>query len=197
MPSELLFYFFKHKNLKVKLKFQFIFQCAPLLKGLKVSCGFQIDASMYGALAEILQGTGIIFRKLVEKDSKCMVLFYREKELWEYLNRVGIRSFLRDYGYEGMNLDQMLLRLAMRMEEAAGKQAGFPHEIGVFLGYPIEDVKGFIGNTGKKYLLSGYWKVYSDPVRAQIMFHQFDEAKNSAVNEFLSGMDIRQIAERI
>ena len=36
----------------------------------------------------------------------------------------------------------------------------FPHEIGLLLGYPPEDVSGFIENGGKNFLCSGYWKVY-------------------------------------
>ncbi len=35
-----------------------------------------------------------------------------------------------------------------------GKQ--FPHEMGLLLGYPVEDVVGFMENNGKNYLYSGY-----------------------------------------
>ena len=36
----------------------------------------------------------------------------------------------------------------------------FPHEMGLLLGYPIEDVRGFIEHNGCGCLYSGYWKVY-------------------------------------
>ncbi len=42
-------------------------------------------------------------------------------------------------------------------------QGDFPHEIDVFLGYPCEDVRGFIRHGGQGYKLCGYWKVYGDP----------------------------------
>lgn len=38
----------------------------------------------------------------------------------------------------------------------------FPHEMGLLLGYPIEDVVGFMEHSGKEYLYSGYWKVYEN-----------------------------------
>ena len=46
----------------------------------------------------------------------------------------------------------------------------FPHEIGVILGYPLEDVKGYMENGGQKCLLNGYWKVYNNPEEAKRKF---------------------------
>lgn len=37
----------------------------------------------------------------------------------------------------------------MRYEAYVQKGKAFPHEIGVLLGYPAEDVKGFVVNEGK------------------------------------------------
>lgn len=42
----------------------------------------------------------------------------------------------------------------------------FPHELGLFLGYPAEDVRGFIDRKQCKYI--GLWKVYeSDEEKAR------------------------------
>lgn len=41
-------------------------------------------------------------------------------------------------------------------------QEDFPHEMGILLGYPVEDVEGFIINNGKNELYTGYWKVYDN-----------------------------------
>ena len=64
---------------------------------------------------------------------------------------------------------------------------GFPHEIGAFLGYPVNDVRGFIQNEGKGCLMTGYWKVYENLAGAKMIFNKYDRAKDSAVNEFLTG----------
>ena len=93
-----------------------------------------------------------------------------------------------------MSLDKILGRLSGRIDDFARRGIGFPHEIGVFLGYPPDDVKGFIENEGKKYLMIGYWKVYSNLAGARMVFKEYDRAKDCAVNEFLTGKSIREIA---
>ena len=42
--------------------------------------------------------------------------------------------------------------------------------------------------------VSGYWKVYNNPGRAKMIFWAYDKAKTSAVNEYLIGKNIRDIA---
>ena len=55
-----------------------------------------------------------------------------------------------------------------------------------------EDIK--IEKDGKDSLFSGYWKVYNNPGRAKMIFWAYDKAKTSAVNEYLIGKNIRDIA---
>ena len=194
MPAEVLTYFLKNSDRRVRLGFQVVLQCAPFLKGLKVSCGITMDAELYEELEELLSGMDISYHKLSEADGRCLVLFYRPEELREYLNRGGIRDLIREYGYADMETDEMLGRLSRRVRECAERGLGFPHEIGAFLGYPAEDVRGFIENEGQKYLMIGYWKVYNDLACARVTFKEYDRAKNCAVNEFLTGKSIREIA---
>lgn len=196
MPAEVLSYFLKHEDARLKLRFQIVLKCAPFLKGLKVSCGITMESAAYCELYHIFKDTGIIYRKLLESEGRCLVLFYRREELGEYMNRIGVRSFLRQYGYEDMELEEMLVRLAGRACMFAERGIGFPHEIGIFLGYPVKDVEGFIENAGKGALLTGYWKVYSNPREAKMIFNEYDQAKTCAVNEFLTGRSIKEIARK-
>ncbi|GAA0281132.1 DUF3793 family protein [Faecalicatena contorta] len=194
MPAEVLSYFLKHEDIRLKLRFQIVLQCAPFLKGKKVSCGITMEDAMYDELYNILGGSGISYRRLSAAEGRCLVLFYREKELSEYLNRVGIRSFIREFGYIEMGLDEMLERLSCRTALFSREEIGYPHEIGIFFGYPVEDVQGFIRNAGREYLFLGYWKVYSNPMAAKMIFKEYDQAKVCAVNEFLTGKSIKNIA---
>lgn len=194
MPAEVLSYFLKHEDIRLKLRFQIVLQCAPFLKGKKVSCGITMEDSMYDELHNILIGSGISYRRLSAAEGRCLVLFYREKELSEYVNRVGIRSFIREFGYIEMELDEMLERLSCRTALFSREEIGYPHEIGIFFGYPVEDVQGFIRNAGREYLFLGYWKVYSNPMAAKMIFKEYDQAKVCAVNEFLTGKSIKDIA---
>lgn len=194
MPAELLSYFLKNRDQRLRLAFQVVLQCAPFLKGLKVSCVISLDEALYEDLTELLCDTGISYHRLSCSGGKCLVLFYRPDELERYLNSQKIRGLIREYGYDGTSLERMLGRLCSRVEGCAKRGMGFPHEIGAFLGYPADDVKGFIENHGRKYLMIGYWKVYSDLMRARMIFKEYDRAKDCAVNEFITGKSIREIA---
>ena len=194
MPTEVLSHFLKNSDRKLRLGFQVALQCAPFLKGLKVSCFISLDEELYSGLAELFTGMDVIYHMLSRSDGKCLVLFYRPIEMKAYLADKQVRALLSEYGYSGMCAEEMLLRLSERIQDFSGREMGFPHEIGVFLGYPPEDVKGFIENEGKRYLMIGYWKVYSDLGRARMIFQEYDHAKDCAVNEFLTGKSIREIA---
>nr|WP_294491949.1 DUF3793 family protein [uncultured Mediterraneibacter sp.] len=194
MPSEVLTYFLKNSDWKVRLEFQIALQCAPFLKGLKVSCVISLNASLCRGLGEMFRGSDIAYRRLSCSEGKCLVLFYRPEELERHLNGRRTRRLIREYGYENMSFRKMLERLSDRVSDFAERGIGFPHEIGAFLGYPPEDVKGFIENEGRKYLMIGYWKVYSDLTHARMVFKEYDRAKACAVNEFLTGKSIREIA---
>ena len=69
----------------------------------------------------------------------------------------------------------------------------FPHELGLLLGYPPDDVIGFIKNKGKNYLWIGYWKVYSDLDSALRTFERFDKAKKLLLSWVVHGGSIREV----
>ena len=74
-----------------------------------------------------------------------------------------------------------------------GKQ--FPHEMGLLLGYPVEDVVGFMENNGKNYLYSGYWKVYADVPAKKHIFIRYDEARETLIRLLANDIGIRLIFE--
>jgi hypothetical protein len=63
---------------------------------------------------------------------------------------------------------------------------GFPHEIGIFLGYPLADVISFMSDVPQKNIACGYWKVYHRPERAERIFAQIRGARNRALLELLA-----------
>jgi hypothetical protein len=109
-----------------------------------------------------------------------MQLFYYDPDHINYILSDGcISDYLNNLGKGSqLSLEDQILALQQ------GFLRGCPHEIGVFLGYPLSDVKAFIRNGGKNYLLNGYWKVYSDVWRAVQKFQAFDMAKRSALSQW-------------
>ncbi|MDR2768664.1 MAG: DUF3793 family protein [Treponema sp.] len=71
--------------------------------------------------------------------------------------------------YQTAGSTAYLLRLKQRFNDGGE----FPHEVGLFLGYPPEDVAGFIRNKGRGCKCCGVWKVYGDEERAKSLFREF------------------------
>ena len=75
---------------------------------------------------------------------------------------------------------------------AAGRD--FPHEIGLFLSYPPEDVRGFVENHACNYKCAGLWKVYGDEHRAQRLFTRFKRCTDTYYRLWQAGATIEQLA---
>lgn len=194
MSKEVVSYMLSGMDNMKSLQVQLILQCAPFLKGIKIACILNITEENSRELYEILEGTGIKFKILTRNHGKCLALLYRRESFSRYLKRTDVREFLGSYGYEDVEPEKMLERLSKRVCQYSDGEICFPHEIGAFLDYPIDDVKCFIEKDGKDSLFSGYWKVYNNPGRAKMIFWAYDKAKTSAVNEYLIGKNIRDIA---
>ena len=100
-----------------------------------------------------------------------------------------MQDFLQSEGYTPGDAESMLAQLSQRLccEE------DFPHEIGVFLGYPLADVIGFIQNRGKNFTACGYWKVYTDPTAAQAEFDRYKKCERIYARCYYNGTPIRRL----
>ena len=74
------------------------------------------------------------------------------------------------------------------------QKAEFPHEMGLLLGYPVEDVEGFVVNRGQNYLYCGYWKVYGHVEEKKALFEKYEEARKTLVQFLAKGMNVCEMA---
>lgn len=195
MTAEIVTYMASNKNRSKRRQFELVAQCAPFLKGMRKASVLSVEKEWVRELYSLIGPTDISCRILVVRRNRCLAFIYRKEGLKEALSDRKVRQFLREYGYGEEELDKDITRLSVRMNRYSKDEITFPHEIGVFLDYPLKDVKAFIENNGKNSLLTGYWKVYHDPERARLTFLAYDKAKDSAVNEFLTGKAVSEIAK--
>ncbi|MBS5144500.1 MAG: DUF3793 family protein [Butyricicoccus pullicaecorum] len=170
---------------------------APVLAGLKTANLISCRKEWYPDLPEMLTvyqqafaARGICFRILCSCDYRFLLLIYRPERLLKDLESVQVRELLQRYRYP---MYKGLDALIDHLSERTSNQKGFPHEIGVFLGYPIEDVYGFIEQQGKDCKLSGYWKVYGDVQAARRLFRQFDRCRDTTRGYVERGMTILEL----
>lgn len=174
---------------------QMALQCAPLITGLKLSnlLIVQKDNALY--VREILKNTGISFRILCTTEEKTIFLLYNESKLREFLSEDPVRFLLEELGYEEYDLEHMFTIFQSRYETYMRGGGSFPHEMGLFLGYPVEDVKGFIEHKGKHFLYTGYWKVYENMPEKIKLFRKFEQAKETLIQLISCGISIRTVID--
>jgi hypothetical protein len=172
--------------------------CAPILKDAKAANILTVAEADFKGIGYLLQGTGISYRFLNTAEGKAILYLYRKKRLQDILRDSGIRNFLAQYGYQAAvdeeNVEAALDIMSAHIRLFQGGESAFPHEIGIFLGYPLWDVQGFLENGGKNFAYLGYWKVYRDVQSAKRLFQKFDAIRELAMEELGRGMTLREIA---
>ncbi len=150
--------------------------CAPTLASLKTANLFSYKFDDYEGLKStldywnsILIEKGIKLRILKMSKNTALIYVYRENLLKSDLVKNGVQEFLASYGYDNIDAEYALDKLSSRIAECLS----FPHEIGIFLNYPLEDVIGFIENQGRNSICVGCWKVYCNECDALKKFEQF------------------------
>lgn len=181
---------------EARLEFQVVMQCAPVLKNVKASNLLTVKAGGWQKIREQLRKSRIICILLYADGEREVVFCYRYERLESHLQRPEVRRFLWNCGYEQEQYDvaSVMKRLRRRYQQYAGTDKEFPHELGVLLEYPVEDVEGFIANGGQGCLVSGYWKVYWDVAGALQRFRVYDEARERALGELMSGWPLYLVA---
>lgn len=172
---------------------QLALYCAPLLTGIKVSNLLMIQLEQLGRVQQIFSHTGISCYTLYRGRQKTALLLYRQGLLNRYLKKDDVKELFRQLGYDDFVFGHMLHAFAGRYMAHMEKKAGFPHEMGLFLGYPAEDVRGFLENSGRNFLYAGYWKVYENKAEKMQLFQQFDQAKERMLSLVAGGTKISEI----
>ena len=174
-------------------------QCAPTLAGMKPGSIFcfnhsplEVSRQKVCQWNKQLAPFGLTVQILLERpgSSSVIVFVYRRDRLEQMLSDDAYQSFLAQAGYERTNLDGLLEQLSYRLRT----QPEFPHEIGVFLGYPLRDVIGFIENHGRNFTCCGFWKSYGDPAEMQVCFACYRRCIQTYVAMFEQGIPIERLA---
>lgn len=160
---------------------------APVLFGLKPAALFSLKkvelATLWLYAEQQLYQHGIAVKEMSHRGGNYQVMLYRPKLLKTTLANPQAISILCPLGYPiGTDLPVMLRYLKRRMLEDE-----YPHEIGLFLGYPPVDVLGFVLNKGRGYKLCGLWKVYGNEAEARRIFAQHDACRQRMVQHVEKG----------
>ena len=140
-------------------------------------------------LNTILVPRGVRLTAILRSDERTLLYLYREQALRDVLDCIEVQALLATYGYSDFTVEAALQTLHDRLETSRD----FPHEIGVFLGYPLADVIGFICNGGRNCLCSGCWKAYSNECEAQRTFARLNKCKEVYTRLFAEGCSLTRL----
>ncbi|MGN0550940.1 MAG: DUF3793 family protein [Acutalibacteraceae bacterium] len=171
--------------------------CSPTLAGLKTA---NLYTERFDNTAQLndyiyiwnkrLNCKGVSLDALRVKNNSALIYVCRKQRLNADLQKQGVCEFLREFGYDSaLTAEKTIQNLKRRLM----CNKNFPHEIGLFLGYPLCDVKAFIENKGKNSKFNGVWKVYSDVQQARRTFEGFKKCRNIYAEQYKTGKSVVQL----
>lgn len=174
-------------------------QCALTLAGMKpgsLFCISHADLSYIRKQATQwdtrLRPLGFCVQVMLEREHSNSALVYvcRPAQLSELLSQNETKHFLEHIGYQWGHADRLLEQLAQRLHS----QEEFPHEIGIFLGYPLRDVIGFMEHRGQNFTCCGLWKSYGNPDAMKRCFACYRTCIDTYVQLYEQGTPIEALA---
>lgn len=179
---------------------QYILQhCSPTLAGLKTANLFSVMLDENSNINEeirelnkVLLGKGLRAIPVKKTDNNALIYLYRPDYLRKDLSSPDALKILREKGYECDNAERCIVQLVNHLS----KDSTFPHEIGLFLGYPPHDVRGFMNSPKKGVKCQGVWKVYGDRAKAEKTFSNYKKCTEVYCRKYAEGRTLEQLIVR-
>ena len=191
-----------NKSIYNNYEHQMAYHCAPTIKGIK--CGsmvaFTVDSdnsfrNFLESHAKCFQCHGLAYLQLSRQRNHTLMFFYRPQLLTRLLRRPLAIDILKNFDYPmEKGIDEATLpALLEHLKNRIAKCEGFPHEIGIFLGYPPADVQAFIENKGQNFLYSGFWKVYTNEAAQKHLFQCYNDCINDMCDRLRAGESLSEV----
>lgn len=179
--------------------------CSPTLAGLKAanmfSCKYDNEEELRDYLRSVnnnLSCKGIRAIPLKTGENRAIVYLFRPNALKRILLSGDAMSLLKERGYVrecdgcgkcGVGMGEYLCRLADRIKS----EKDFPHEIGIFLDYPPEEVRAFIERDPTQCKCTGAWKVFCDEEKSKKAFAMFDKCRDVYTKRYSEGYSLEKL----
>lgn len=172
-----------------------LYECSEVLAGVKPAnlislvnrtrtCGrnlYQLWQQHQQQLTATIKA--VDFLVLQTRQRSLLMLCYNRELLEQQLSHGGIRTLLAKAGY---HVNAALPELLKELRTRISQQDAFPHEIGLFIGYPAKDVAGFMGVVKLPFTCQGPWKIYGRPETSLNLAKQFQAKRICMGTKLLS-----------
>lgn len=133
---------------------------------------------------------------LAKRQRSTLLLVSRKTLMQQTLECDRTQDFLRSEGYEPECLTSCLACLRERIarfDRAPCASCSFPHEIGLFLGYPFEDVMAFIRKDAEC-VVCGLWRAYGNEEATRAQFERYRACTARLTALFDEGTPLERLA---
>jgi len=179
-------------------EYMLICYCSPTLAGIKTgslfTCDYKCRKNIHLEIRRInrfLVPKGLRLLPLNFNKGKVLIYLYRPHQLEKDLTNRTASRLLKQCGYSLKNVNYCIVELIGKLNNPGNS---FPHEIGLFLGYPPEDVDGFMNGGSDAYKYSGLWKVYGDVEKAKQTFKAYKICTENYKHGWNNGCSLEQLA---
>ncbi|MBO4849178.1 MAG: DUF3793 family protein [Clostridia bacterium] len=170
--------------------------CSPTLAGLKTANMFNYTYRDKAELTESIRSVNIMLKDkgvrmipLRISDGRALIYVYRPERLEADLKCPLSGSILASCGYDGGSVSRLIKGL---MERLVGSEE-FPHEIGLFLGYPPEDVRCFMCDRNSGCRCVGCWRAYNNEKEAEKTFARFRKCTDVYCRKLREGYSLTRL----
>ena len=170
--------------------------CSPTLAGIKTGSLFSVkvtnETDLNNEIRELndnLRDKGLRVIPLKVTPKYALIYIYRPSHLMKDLNDPQALLILKSMGYTIKNPECCIVELVRRLK----CEKTFPHEIGLFLGYPPSDVECFMKHPCSGVKCRGCWKAYSEPEKAEKLFKRFRLCTETYHEMYKKGKSLTQL----
>ena len=173
---------------------------APILRGLKPAELLSLQFQRKGCLTcfqknkdSFFRALGLSFLEIRERENSLLLLIYDREQLEKRLAEIRQKALLTSRGYL---LESSLDRVLAHLKSRFGRES-FPHEVGLFLGYPEKDVASFIALGGENFSYCRHWKVYHDVPEAKRTMLEIDASRHAVITLLMRNLSMTYIAKTL
>ena len=160
------------------------------------------DAVLDSVLSDVngrIATAGVQVEAFARRKGSTMIYVHRPALFDEFAGAEPVATMLEIEGYDVRDQKACLVRLRDRIasfdrcpRDGYGRDR-YPHEIGFFLGYPLDDVLAFVRQRQQGVLLRGCWNVYGNVEHARSVFNMYDTLTGVRTALYNSGVSLAEL----
>lgn len=153
-----------------------------------------LSARLFCAYARQTERYGVRLAWLAERRGGGeMLLAWRPSAVEELLSDADSREFLDQADLPSGDARELMGELVCRLRAYYVGREDFPHELGLILGYPVEDVRGFMSDGGRGAKAVGRWRCYGDVAVAERRFQELSREELRCKRLYSEGVPMREL----